>query len=115
MSSYALYLGSLNIPFAEDYKKESAGVNCRAAVIASLKHVQIDPENIVFAETAGVTCDSLPLGSIFNPAAGGVKSENELKSSNENFLLTLGADWLGNRPRHVMPLPHSFTPITRQR
>lgn len=109
--SYAFYLGNKEIVLSEDYRDGLSAVNCRSAVIATLKTIGIPYCKEQYAKTSGTECRSIPLGSVFSQAARGPKSLKELWEANEIFCRVLPAPWISEN-RYMGPLKHGFLPMS---
>lgn len=103
--SFAFYLKHSNIPFGDNYKYGEMHVNCRAAIIATLKSIGIDTDESSYAQKAGVYCQDIPVSKIFEFSATGNAVWEDLKRKNEEHRLTLDADWVPNE-RFIGPLNH---------
>ena len=109
---YATYLKYSDISFGLGYKHDPDAVNCRSAVIATLKNIGIDYDRRHYAQQAGESCRVIPLGRVFNEASTDPVSLQELAETNEAMYLTLKADW-GNTRRYIGPVRHPLLPMRR--
>jgi hypothetical protein len=110
--SYAFYLKYSAIPFGENYKHGESDVNCRAAVIATLKILGIGYNEDDYAQSAGTVCAVIPVGVSFNEMDTTTNSERTLWQKNDDLLRTLDAEWIPQK-RYMGPVKYPLLPMKK--